>query len=133
VKPRRGQALVEMALVLPLLLFLFLGAVEAAFLLTAKAYQDRATSVVAVWAAEHPRDSSWNSIAVRELPGCTVTVTTPRPDLIEATAICLYHPVATHGLWNGLPMTSRESANVSPSPKPGASVSPSPTKSPGKP
>jgi hypothetical protein len=111
---RRGQVLVELAVTLPFILFLMLGSIEAGFLLIAKAHQDRSTSVVVEWAAAHPGES-WNSVASRVLPGCDVTMTSPLPDLLEATARCQYQPVVLR-MWDGLPMTSQEStASASPS------------------
>lgn len=110
-----GQAIAEVALVLPLLLFMALGFVEAGLLINAKGDQDRATSVVASWAALHP-GASWQPVAARLLPDCTVSVAGESPDLVTATATCHYHPKATHGLWDGLAISSSESAAAEPSP-----------------
>ena len=125
---RRGQILVEFAVLVPVLLFIILGAIEAGFLVNAKAAQDRSTAVVAEWAAEHPGES-WNSVAARELPGCDVMATNPHQELVEITATCLYSPVVLV-MFEGLPMTSSESAvtqrsrgNDSPSTAPDASPS----------
>lgn len=120
----RGQVLAELAVALPLILFLIIGATEVGFLLIAKAHQDRSTAVVAQWAAGHPGES-WNSVASHELPGCDVTVSTPLPDLIEASVTCRYRPVILDRLVPGLlnvPMTSQESA-----PSNASAPSPSPT------
>ena len=118
-----GQTLVEFALVLPLLLFMILGTVEAGFLLIDKARQDRSTAVVAAWAANHP-NSSWNAVASKELPGCDVEVSQPLPDLVEATSRCLYQPKTGLPLFDQIPVASRETA-VSPTPSPPASAAPS--------
>lgn len=105
---RGGQVLVELAVALPFVMFLIIGATETGFLLIAKAHQDRTTAVVANWAATHPGES-WNSVANHELPGCEVLVETPRKDLIETTVTCHYDPVLLV-MWEGLPMTSKETA-----------------------
>jgi hypothetical protein len=123
-KPR-GQALVEFALILPVMMLIILGAIEAGFLVNQKGSQDRATAVVADWAADHPGDESWHAVAADQLPGCDVTVDEiGRPGIVTAAATCQYQPVATHGLWDGLPISSSESA-VTSSPAPSASPEPS--------
>ena len=126
------QALVEFALITPILLFTILGGVEAGFLLIAKADQDRTTSVIAQWAAQHPGEA-WNSVANKQLPNCTVEVRESSPDLVEATSRCLYSPRVLVGfpLFSGLPISSYETAalprkTLSPS----AGPSPSPVASP---
>ena len=95
----KGQAIVEFALVFPILLFVILGGVEAGFLLITKADQDRATQVIADWAALHPGES-WNSVANHELPDCTVTVSSPFRDVLEAASQCPYHSKILVGLYN---------------------------------
>jgi hypothetical protein len=123
---RRGQALVELAVTLPFVMFLFLGAVESAFLLTQKAHQDRSTAVVAQWASSHPGES-WHSVAAHELPGCEVAIATPLPDLLEAQVTCHYSPKVLV-MWNGLEMSSQESAatlSETPTETPPSLVSPS--------
>lgn len=108
-KPK-GQALVEFALVFPVLLFTILGGIEAGFLLVTKAHQDRVTSVIAEWAATHPGES-WNSVANRELPGCTVTVSPSSSGLVEAGSRCQYHAKVLVGLpLFDIPISSREMA-----------------------
>ena len=123
---KAGQALVEFALILPLLLFILLGAMEAGFLLIAKAHQDRATSVVAEWVAAHPGDS-WNSISNRELPGCSVVVTAPSRDLVEASSRCQYSAKVLVGfpIFSGIPISSQETAVESRDPDTSPDASPS--------
>ncbi len=126
-KSSRSQALVEFALILPILLFTLLGSIEVGFLLITKAHQDRATYLVAQWAAAHDNDS-WRAVANRELPGCTVEISSPMPDLTQATSRCLYHPKVLVGfpIFVDLPMNGREtstSANNPPSATPVGSPS----------
>ena len=125
-----GQALVEFALITPILLFTILGGVEAGFLLITKADQDRATAVIAQWAAMHPGES-WNSVANKELPECTVEVKESSPDLLEATSRCLYSPKVLVGfpIFSGLPISSHETAAL-PKKDPSPDPSPSPAASP---
>lgn len=125
----KGQAIVEFALVFPLLCFVALGFTEAAFLFIDRAAQDRATDDVVEWAAGH-QGQAWNSIANRELPGCDVTVTLIAKDLLEARSACAYIPRVTRGLWPGLVITSAESAVLTPGPTPTTSGSPQPSPSP---
>jgi hypothetical protein len=127
-QPRRGQALVELALALPLILLILLGGLEAATLLITKAHQDRATATVASYVAGRPDDESWHRVAERELAGCDVTIDKPQPGLIEATATCHYSPRILPG-WGGLPMTSRESAARLPIVSPTSSPSATPAAS----
>lgn len=110
-----GQAIVETALVLPLLLFIALGFTEAGILVATKADQDRSTAVVATWAADHP-GADWQAVADQELPGCDVDVATSAdpPDLVTAAATCEYLPRVTRGLWDGLPISSEETAASEP-------------------
>jgi len=121
---RKAQALVEFALILPILLFTILGGVEVGYLLITKAHQDRATAVVADWAASHP-NSSWNAVANRELPGCDVEVTSIVPDLVQATSRCPYQPKTGLPMFDQIPISSRETALTRSSPP--ASSSPTPT------
>jgi len=124
----RGQALVEFAFILPLLLFILLGAMESGFLLIEKAHQDRATYLVAEWAATHPNES-WNAVANKELPGCEVEVSDPLPGLVQATSLCPYIPKVGVPLFDRIQISSREAAsNVSP--RESARPDPTPVASP---
>lgn len=126
---RDGQALVELALILPFALFALLGAVESGFLFAEKLSQDHSTEVIAQWAAEHPGES-WHAVANHEgFQDCDVDVVTPGPpDLLEARVTCFYEPRVTVGLWDGLAISSSASAATAPEPTP--TPSPSPTDSP---
>ena len=120
----RGQAIVEMAIMLPVAMFIALGFVEVGFLVITKAHQDRATAVVAEYDALH-HDDSWHAVAVHELPGCDISLVETK-GLIVVTTTCQYRPHAFPG-WGSLPMTSQESAvlPVPASPSPSVVASPS--------
>ncbi|MBA3583026.1 MAG: pilus assembly protein [Gemmatimonadetes bacterium] len=126
-----GQALVEFALLAPVLLFTILGGIEVAFLLTDRDAQARDTGVVADYAAANPDDASWHALAALRLPGCAVEVDRNPPGppgYVVASATCQYQPVATHGLWDGLPIsTEAAAADNAPSPVVVPSPSPSPS------
>lgn len=116
----RGQVIVELAITLPFLLFLILSATEIGFMLIAKAHQDRATAVVAEWAARHPGES-WSSVAADELHGCDVAVEETEPHrIVEARATCWYQPAVLR-IFSGLPMSSRENAAGEPVASPSSS------------
>lgn len=122
----RGQAIVEMAIMLPVAMFIALGFTEVGFLVISKAQQDRTTAVVAEYAAQHDNDS-WHALAAHELPGCDVSLSETTKDVVVVTATCQYQPHVIPG-WGGLPMTSRELAerpSVPASPSPSEAASPS--------
>jgi hypothetical protein len=121
-----GQALVEFALIAPVMILVLLGAAEMGMLYAARAAQDRSTAVVADWAADRPGED-WRLAADRELPGCDVHVTIDDGlGILTATATCTYHPRITSNLWDGLPISSEASAAISPepTPSPAGSVAP---------
>lgn len=132
-RPPRGQALVELALAFPIVMFILLGGIDGARLLITKADQDHRTIVVAEWAAAHPGDSSWNSIAAHELPGCTVTLDdTGRPGIVTAGSTCTFDALASHGLglFDNIPISSEADAAIgpaglTPTPEPSSTASPS--------
>jgi hypothetical protein len=126
----RGQAIVEFALVFPIIAAILLGAAEMGMLYAARAAQDRAGGVVADYAAARPGDESWNAVADRELPGCDVDVTTDGLGILTARATCQYEPVITSNLWDGLPISSEASAAIAPEPTPSASPDPSASTAP---
>src|SRR5512146_911515 len=105
---KRGQALVEMALLMVFLGGVGWGVLESARLFLTVAHDNRATDTLAHWAAAHPGED-WSAVAERELPGCDVTVSEPMPGVIEAGSRCVYHPLLFRG-WDLLPISSRESA-----------------------
>ncbi len=127
--PWRGQGLVELALLAPLVLFAASAAIDGGRLFIQKADQDRRTAVIADWAAAHPGDSSWNSVANGQLPDCTVTVEETRPGLWTAGASCFFSPLMLHGIWDGLPVASQASSvtpqtSEEPSPAPSGTTAP---------
>lgn len=123
---RRGQAIVEFAAILVVFIPVFLLAMEVGWVVfISKPHQDRATEVIAEWAAGHPGES-WNSVAANELPGCDVTVSEPFPDLIEARSTCQDEGHVIPGR-PSFPISSRETSTKPPSN--GASQSPSPSDS----
>ena len=117
-----GQAIVEFALIAPIMILVLLGAAEMGMLYAARAAQDRATGVVADWAADRPGED-WHPAADRELPGCAVDVTTDELGIVHAGSTCTYGPKITSNLWDGLPISSEASAAIAPSPTPEPSAS----------
>lgn len=95
---RRGQALVEFALVLPVLMFLLLAFGEVAFLVAAQHGWQREADALADWSASHP-DEPWPSGL---LAGCDdVWVTTG--ELVTVDATCDYS--TRLGLLRGIPVS----------------------------
>jgi hypothetical protein len=113
--PSRGQAIVELALILPLLLLLTLGGLEVGRLELSKGEQDRSTALVAQWAAQRPGED-WHALAYHTLRDCDVSVDATDPQgLITATSRCIYHAIATPGgPLDGITITSTEQALGSP-------------------
>lgn len=128
-----GQAIVEMALILPLLLFLLLGTLEAGMLVAQKARQDGATLEAARWAAAHPDEPATGGADAVGLGDCYVeSDEDPDLGLITIHARCHYHPIALRGMWEGLPISSEASAAVPAgrwAPEPSASPSAAPSAS----
>jgi hypothetical protein len=117
---------VEFVLLLPILLLLVAAAIDGGRLMIAKQAQDRATGNVADWAAAHPGDSSWNSIAAQLFaPDCTVTVDdTGRPGIVTAGSRCTFTALALPGTpLDGINVSSEATAIV-------RDVGPTPTPSP---
>jgi uncharacterized membrane protein len=85
----RGQALVETAISLPILLGLFLGGVETAFLMTEKWSVEQRAAVLAAWVAAHPGEDPATAAAVLA-PGCSVAIEPVDPDLVRASIECRY-------------------------------------------
>lgn len=129
-----GQALVEFALIVPIFLFMCLGALEAGFLVGTQLSQSRATGVVADYAARHPGDESWHAVAnTLGLQDCEVTVTEEPYDMVKAGATCHYTPHVTNGLgWSGLPISTEAYAatDTGPAPTPTPTATPEPSPSP---
>ena len=118
-----GQALVEFALVMPLVFVIILGAMEAGALLIAKADQDRNVAELAAWSALYPDEPSGPVLGALGLSGCVVAVTTT-DTLLTADASCTYSPIITSNLWEGLPIASTSTVALAP---PSPAPSPSPT------
>lgn len=113
----RGQALVEFALVLPLMLLLVFGGLEAALLVNAKAQQDRTTQTLADWVAAHPGGNPYETVAALSLDGCDVsTAEDPDLGLVTVWATCDYSPVTYAAL--AVPISSEASAAMAPTPEP---------------
>jgi Flp pilus assembly protein TadG len=116
--PMRGQSLVEFALVLPIMLFLFLGFGEAAFLYSRIHAAQTAADTLADVAVQSPGES-WNSIVQDELDRaeCTdgivaVEALTAGRTLVKLT--CVYVPIVTNGLWPGLHYSVQGEAVIGP-------------------
>ena len=112
----RGQALVEFALVLPLLMFLLLGFGEVAFLVaTQHRYQNSADVLaqsVAIAIANGPGwEAAWDAVVHDEQarvdcaasPGLAVPEGTDPGDRVLVTWRCDYHAKLISGL--GVPIT----------------------------
>jgi Flp pilus assembly protein TadG len=91
----RGQALLELALVAPILLLLFMGTVDVARLLFASVALEEATQEGALYAAYSPFPSGpiqtrvTSSSNADEVSGATVTVvcaTTPAPGTVTVSS-----------------------------------------------
>lgn len=123
----RGQALVELALVMPIILLAGLGFIEAGRLVNTKADVDRSTYAVAETAADYPDDERWNAVAGRLLADCDADVHRDAM-LATATATCTYHPLIFSG-FDGISISSEESAAIrniaDTTPTPSSSTEPS--------
>jgi hypothetical protein len=100
-----GQSLVETALVLPILLFTFLGFAEAAFLYSTVHAAQVSADVLADVAADDTA-GDWDALVADELDrsGCdgSASVTDAGSGRVRVTLTCAYTPVVTNGLWPGL-------------------------------
>jgi uncharacterized membrane protein len=100
-----GQSLVETALVLPILLFTFLGFGEAAFLY-AQRHQAQISADVLADIASKNTAGDWDALVADEMErsGCNgiASVTDAGSGRVRVTLTCEYTPVVTNGLWPGL-------------------------------
>lgn len=130
-----AQALAEFALVLPLILFAFLGMTETAFLFATQHGYQSAADVEAAWTAAHGTDDPRWAAMVRsegERAGCVRSPEVSYPDGGAASGdrvwvklTCPYVPHVLANLWAGMPVTVTAEAVV-----PGAVVTPSLSLSP---
>jgi len=120
--------LVEFALVVPIILFLFLAMAEAAFLFSDRHLAQRAADVLADSAAERmasqPGESwrvGWDALVDEEVTNIcadhradvTFPDETHNPgDRVVVELRCEYVPLVTKGLWPGLVIKARGEAVV---------------------
>lgn len=126
---KRGQALVEFALVLPILIFMLLGFAEVAFLVATQHGYQRGADVLADVAVERMRtmpgeswQAGWEQLVNEEgvRAGCSnpnVEVSFPdmthqAGDRVVVTWSCAYEPVVTQGLWPGLIVSATSAAVI---------------------
>jgi len=115
----RGQVLVELALVLPVLLFGLLGICEATFLLaTQHGYQTAADTIADLAAGTSGTPDPVATQAVLDRFRCdgepTITLGPGEavPDVYQVGLSCHYHPVVLASIWDGLPVSVISSAVI---------------------
>ncbi len=108
-----GQGLVEFALVLPLIMFMMLGAAEMGMLYAAFADQDRRTATMAEWSAEHPdsTEAEWSDLVVSIGP-CGSAERSVDGDIVTVQMTCTYNPRITGNVWSGLPVSTEAVAAI---------------------
>lgn len=108
---KRGQAIVEMALMLPVFLFAALAFCESGILIATWSEQQRQTGVLADWVVEHP-NQDWSGVQNKlGLQNCTITVDAKNPlDIVHAGVSCHYTPRITSNIWNGLAISTEADA-----------------------
>ena len=118
----------EFALVVPIILFLFLGMAEATFLFSDRHIAQRAADVLADIAAERIAvdpagwQAGWDTLVDQEAAridcanhsaNVTFPDTTNEPgDRVVVELRCKYEPLVTKGLWPGLVISVRGEAVV---------------------
>lgn len=139
----KGQVIVEFALLMPLLLFMSLGFIEAQFLFAAQHSMQIKTNVLAQVAAEKiailPGESwnaNWNTLITSETVGSRCaskpTVNVQFPDVTKKSGdrvkiiwSCPYAPMI-QGIWPGLVVTVQSEAVIDltpiPTPEPSSSL-----------
>jgi hypothetical protein len=136
---QRGQALVEMALVTPILLAILLGLGEAASLYAARTTYQNAAETLASWLAGHEgvEGEEWEAVAASETArvGCDASPSIAWPDgapgpstRLVVSLSCPYVPRITSNVWHGL-VVGVEASSVTPAatPTPAPTPSPEPT------
>lgn len=131
----KGQATVEFALLLPLLLFMGLGFLEGGILLNSQRSMQNSVDVLAKIAAEKIEtigSEDWEAVILEEItrssdrcaesPNIAVSypdVTTESGDRVKVSWSCPYAPLVTNGLWPGLRITVESEAVINlPNPEP---------------
>ena len=123
----RAQALVEFALVFPILVVAFLGMGEAGFLFASQHGYQSTADVLASWAAYHVSEvpgPSWDAVAGSETArtGCDGSPVVSWPDGGQASGdrvavelACHYSPKITSNVWpGGLDVSVQAEAVVAP-------------------
>lgn len=136
---KRGQSIVEFALVLPLLMFILLGFAELAFAVANRAAYQNGVDVLAQWAAEEMAAGSWPagwgatvSEEVRRT-GCqdpTPAVSFPDGSQLPGDRVlvrwdCPYRPTLTADLFDMTFQLESEAVVPGAKPTPAPSASPS--------
>lgn len=125
----RGQVIVELALVTPVVCAALLVGGEVGMIGATKLQQDAATIELARWVAFHPDDDASAAASAFGLEDCTWSSGPDAvPAIVDVEVDCPYAPKLTGGFWTGTTVSSSASVAVQPEPDP--SPSPSPTASP---
>lgn len=121
----RGQALVEFALVFPLMCAALLAFAEVGFLLAYQAGQQNATTTLATWRTQHPTDDIGPVLASEVARiGCdSPTLSETATPVVVVRLTCSYTGRVVSGF--AVPV-STSASGAAPSPTPSPAPSPSP-------